>query len=85
MQHDDTCGSTWWKAAKSCSRTMPTLDETGLEVGGCRHAIGQKAVNMFRGEMLVAFITHLYVNVITSLQLWLCSLLTCKSICTKTC
>ena len=53
MQHDDTCGSTWWKAAKSSSRSMPT---SGKEVGGYRHAVGQKAVNMFRGEMLVSLI-----------------------------
>ena len=51
IKRDDHCGSTRWKAAKAVSRTMPSLDETGLEIGGCRHAIGQKAVNMFRGEM----------------------------------
>ncbi|XP_065919720.1 uncharacterized protein [Dysidea avara] len=51
LMRDDQCGSTRWKAAKAVSRTMPSLDETGLEVGGCRHAIAQKAVNMFRGEI----------------------------------
>jgi hypothetical protein len=30
---------------------MANLDETGLEVAGCRHGIAQKAVNMFRGEI----------------------------------
>ena len=45
------CGTTRWKAAKAASKTMPHLDETGLEVAGCRHGIAQKAVNMFRGEM----------------------------------
>jgi hypothetical protein len=45
------CGTTRWKAAKAASRTMPHLDETGLEVAGCRHGIAQKALNMFRGEM----------------------------------
>lgn len=39
---------------------MPTLDETGLEVGGCRHAIAQKAVNMFCGEMYVFIIYVCY-------------------------
>ena len=45
------CGTTRWKAAKASSKTMANLDETGLEVAGCRHGIAQKAVNMFRGEM----------------------------------
>jgi hypothetical protein len=45
------CGTTKWKAAKSLSKTMANLDETGLEVAGCRHGIAQKAVNMFRGEI----------------------------------
>ena len=47
------CGSTRWRAARAAAKSTPTLDETGLEVGDCRHAIAQKAVNMFRGEMLV--------------------------------
>ena len=45
------CGSTRWKAAKAASKTMTNLDETGLEVAGCRHALALKALNMFRGEM----------------------------------
>lgn len=45
------CGTTRWKAAKSSSKTMKNLDETGLIVTGCRHVIAQKAVNMFRGEL----------------------------------
>ena len=45
------CGTTRWKAAKSSSKTMKNLDETGLIVAGCRHVIAQKAVNMFRGEL----------------------------------
>ena len=51
-----TCGSTRWKAAKATSKTM-AIDETGLEVAECRHVIGQKAINMFRGEMLVSICT----------------------------
>lgn len=27
------------------------MDETGLEVATCRHRIGQKAINMFQGEL----------------------------------
>ena len=50
---DGLCGTTRWKAAKTVSKTMPNLDETGLEVAGCRHALALKAVNMFRGEMYV--------------------------------
>lgn len=46
-----SCGTTRWKAAKAASKTMVHLDETGLEVGGCRHGLGLKALNMFRGEM----------------------------------
>ena len=46
-----TCGTTRWKAAKAVSKSLANFNESGLEVAGCRHAIGQKAVNMFRGEM----------------------------------
>ena len=45
------CGTTQWKAAKDVSKSMTNLDETGLEVAGCRHALALKALNMFRGEM----------------------------------
>lgn len=45
------CGTTWWKAAKAISKSMANLDETGLEVAGCRHALALKTLNMFRGEM----------------------------------
>lgn len=47
------CGTTRWKAAKAASKSMANLDETGIVIGGCRHVIAQKAVNMFRGEMYV--------------------------------
>lgn len=47
------CGTSRWKAAKSTSKTMKNLDETGVVVSCCRHQIAQKAVNMFRGEMYV--------------------------------
>ena len=50
------CGTSRWKAAKSTSKTMRGLDETGVVVAGCRHIIAQKAVNMFRGEMYVCLL-----------------------------
>ena len=55
VQSDDSsmCGTTRWKAAKAASKSMPNLDETGIFIGGCRHVIAQKAVNMFRGEMYI--------------------------------
>ncbi|XP_065918950.1 uncharacterized protein [Dysidea avara] len=45
------CSTSRFKAAKASSKTMKTLDETGLVVAGCRHVIAQKAVNMFRGAL----------------------------------
>ena len=65
LKRDDQCGSTRWKAAKAVSRTMPSLDETGLEVGGCRHAIAQKAVNMFHGEMYVYLCCNTFFIIVT--------------------
>ena len=50
------CGTTRWKAAKAASKSMSSLDETGVSMAGCRHVIGQKALNMFRGEMYA--LTH---------------------------
>ena len=45
---------------------MTSLDECGLEVAGCRHAFGLKALNMFRGEMWVLcnyiYIAHTYIS-----------------------
>ena len=49
----DMCDPTRWTVVKVASKTMPNLDETGMVIGGCRHVIAQKAVNMFRGEMYV--------------------------------
>ena len=39
---DGLCGTAHWKAA---SKTMANLNENGLEVAGCRHALALKAVN----------------------------------------
>ena len=45
---------------KVVSRTMSSLNKTGLEVAGCRHAL---ALNMFRGEVYVELkhTTYMYV------------------------
>ena len=50
-QQQGMCGTSRWKAAKSVSKAMKNLDETGIVVTCCRHQITQKAVNMFRGEV----------------------------------
>ena len=47
---DSQCVGTW-TAAKNVKKRGASLDETGLEIGSCRHAIGQKAVNMYQGEL----------------------------------
>ena len=60
--------TTRWKAAKAASKSMANLDETGIVIGGCRHVIAQKAVNMFRGEMYVCTyvgIKSLYISFIS--------------------
>lgn len=47
----DSCGQVHWQAAKSQAKSLQKLDETGVMVAGCRHALMQKAVNMWTGEM----------------------------------
>ena len=37
--------------AKNTARKRTNLDETGLAVAGCRHALALGAVNMFQGEL----------------------------------
>lgn len=58
---ENMCGSTSWRAANSRSKGRRKLDECGLEVAGCRHAVAQKAVNMFTGEMY-AYPHYIQVN-----------------------
>ena len=70
------CGTSRWKAAKSSSKTMKNLDETGLLVAGYRHTIAQTAINMFRGEMYEFVYCVGYNNVIHTL-------LTCEKFCCK--
>lgn len=45
------CGQVHWQAAKTKAKSLQKLDETGVMVAGCRHALMQKAVNMWTGEM----------------------------------
>ena len=47
---DSNCGGNW-NATKNSKHKGKSLDETGLEVATCRHRLGQKAINMFQGEL----------------------------------
>ncbi|XP_072022311.1 uncharacterized protein [Amphiura filiformis] len=47
---NNTCGKTVWRAAKAQGKARANQDQTGLEVAGCRHALAQKACNMYTGE-----------------------------------
>ena len=49
--NDVYCGNSRWKAARETTARNKKLEETGLVVAGCRHALAQKAVNMFAGEL----------------------------------
>ena len=51
ISSDNSCGGSIWKAASNIGKKKGSLDETGLELASCRHSIGQKAVNMFQGEL----------------------------------
>ena len=48
---DNRCGNSHWRAANNTCRKSHHLDETGLEIGGCRHGLAQWATNMFQGEL----------------------------------
>lgn len=45
------CGESHWRAASNKGRKTAKLDETGLEIAGCRHGLAQWAVNMYQGEL----------------------------------
>lgn len=47
----DSRGQVHLQAAKSQAKSLQKLDETGVMVAGCRHALMQKAVNMWTGEL----------------------------------
>ena len=42
------CGESHWRAAKDRSKTMKNLDETGLCMASCRHAVLQMGINMYQ-------------------------------------
>lgn len=46
-----SCGESSWKAGQNSSRRRRNLDESGLEILGCRHAIAQASLSMHRGEI----------------------------------
>ena len=48
---NDQCGGSHWRAAGNKPKRKGNLDETGLEIAGCRHGLAQWAVNMFQGEL----------------------------------
>lgn len=50
LQKDNVCGSSEWRAANNQPLKRAKLDETGLEIAGCRHRLAQFAVNMYQGE-----------------------------------
>lgn len=43
------CVESHWRAASNKGRKTAKLDETGLEIAGCRHGLAQWAVNMYQG------------------------------------
>lgn len=51
FQKDNVCGSSEWRAANNQPHKRAKLDETGLEITGCRHGLAQCAVNMYQGEL----------------------------------
>ena len=55
------CGTSNWKAARNTANVRSKLDETGLEVAGCRHALAQSALNMYQGE-LFGYTHYLQIN-----------------------
>lgn len=48
---ENKCGETTWKAARNKNCKYAKLDETGLDIAGCRHSVAQYAVNMYQGEL----------------------------------
>ena len=51
LKKQNTCGDSTWAAAGNTLKRKKNLDETGLEILGCRHGTAQAAVNMFFGEI----------------------------------
>jgi len=51
LTSNSKCGESHWQAARNSLKKKKHIDETGLSITGCRHAIAQRAVNMFYGEV----------------------------------
>ena len=45
------CGESTLRAARNRAGKKKNLDETGLEILGCRHTVAQAAINMFQREI----------------------------------
>ncbi|XP_028403336.1 uncharacterized protein LOC114526041 [Dendronephthya gigantea] len=58
------CGDSTWRAARNRPGKKKNLDETGLEILGCRHTVAQAAVNMFQGE-IYSYAHYLQKHVLT--------------------
>jgi hypothetical protein len=48
---DSKCGDSIWRAAGNTLNKKKNVDETGLEIAGCRHSVAQHAVSMKHGEV----------------------------------
>ncbi|XP_028410581.1 uncharacterized protein LOC114533276 isoform X3 [Dendronephthya gigantea] len=48
---DSKCGDSIWHAAGNTLKKKKIVDETGLEIAGCRHSVAQHAVSMKHGEV----------------------------------
>lgn len=51
MTDDSKCGDSIWRAAGNTLKKKKIVDETGLEIAGCRHSVAQHAVSMKHGEV----------------------------------
>ncbi len=66
------CGESTWRAARNRAGKKKNLNETGLEILGCRHTVAQAAVNMFQGE-IYSYAHYLQKHILTrnnTLFLW---------------
>ena len=57
------CGTSNWMAYRNTAHLRSKLDETGLELAECRHALGLAAVNMYQDE-LFGYAHCLQVNIL---------------------
>ena len=50
-EDNNSCGESHWKAAGNKLKEWANVDETGLEIAGCRHGLAHWVVNMYREEI----------------------------------